>query len=231
MLGDARPRLVEGFLHAVTRGTHHLRVDAQFLAVVDAEVVGGGIGVEDGGDVVFGVTRCKQHARYGKHAGNALCLQAVEARPDDGGGELEIAVFNRVLRQVLLEMFGQHCEFPHRILVAAAVSAQHHTQFFRHRSCLPDLARPRARPGPEDSPGLGPAFGSAAPEFAFSPVSGDAVKRSSRPPNALSQARLRRPRTRSRPVPSRRTGTGVLPAPFRSPGRRSRSVRPWHCGR
>ena len=101
---------------------------------------------------------CKQHAGHGEHAGHTLRLEAVEAGADDGGGKFEVAVFDRILRQALLQVFGKDREFPDRVLVAAAVAAQHNTQFFRHWSCLPIKRAPGRGPVRKTAPALAPLW-------------------------------------------------------------------------
>ena len=122
MQGNIRRVCIKRFLNAVACRPHHLGVDAQFLAIVDFQTVGCGIGVEHGRNVVLGVARGKQHAGHGQHALNALGSQAVEAGADDGGGKFEVAIFNRVLRQAPFEMLGEHGEFAHCVQIPAAMA-------------------------------------------------------------------------------------------------------------
>ena len=96
----------------------------------------GGVGVEDAGDVVFGVAGRKQHAGNSQHAGDALVAQLVEADVDDRVGELKVAVFDRVLRQAGAKTFGDFGEFFNGETVSAAVAADHDAQFFGHEVCL-----------------------------------------------------------------------------------------------
>ncbi len=152
------PACIERLLHAVGGGAHHLGVDAEILAVIDPEIVGGGIGVEHRGNVVLGVARREQHAGHGEHAGDALGFQLVQTGADDRGGEFEIAIFDRIVRQALLQMFRQHGELAHRRRIAAAVATNHHTEFFRHVRYLP-YASAAGKSGPEGSSGLGPRLG------------------------------------------------------------------------
>jgi hypothetical protein len=83
-------------LDALGGGAQHLGVDAEFAAIVDADAVGGSIGVEHRRDVVLGMAGGKQHARHRQYMADALGAQAVEAVAQDGLGELEIAVLDRI---------------------------------------------------------------------------------------------------------------------------------------
>ena len=103
---------VNGLLNAGTGGCDHLGVDAEFAAIGDLQAVFGGVGVEHGGDVVFGVHRGKEHARNGEDALAARFAQAVETIADHWIGEFEIAVVDLPLvRQVGRELFSQNLEF------------------------------------------------------------------------------------------------------------------------
>ncbi len=99
-----------------------------------------------------------------------LALQLIETVADDRRGKFEIAVFDRVVRQTLSQMTGEHGEFRDRIGIAAAMAAQHHTEFFRHVPAFPRAAPPYDRRGRQLR--HWPPIGSAAPEFAFSPSRG-----------------------------------------------------------
>ena len=89
----------------------------------------------------------KQHAGHSEHTIDAARPQLVQTITDDWGGKFEIAEFDRVLRQALFQMPGQHGKFTHRRGIAAAMSTQHHAKFFAH--VLPSkcsAVRKRVRP-------------------------------------------------------------------------------------
>ena len=136
MPSNALVGTVEGFLDTICGSPHHFGIYAEFLAVFDPEIVLRAIGVENRGDVIFRVARCKQHSGHGEHPLHALGLQHIKAVADDGGGKFEVAIFHRVLRQALLEVLGEHGEFGDRIGIPAAMATQHYAQFC-HFACLP----------------------------------------------------------------------------------------------
>jgi hypothetical protein len=67
-----RPERRNGLLDAVGGGAQHLGVDAELAAVVDAQRIGGGVGVEHRGDVVLGMAGGEQHAGHRQHVIDAL---------------------------------------------------------------------------------------------------------------------------------------------------------------
>ena len=121
---------IKRFLNAVAGGAHHLGVNAKFLAVVDLEIILGGIGVEHGGNVILGMARRKKHSGHGEHARHTLGFQGIKTIADNRRGKFEIAIFHRVLRQALFQVFGEHGEFGDRVFIAAAMATQHYAQFF-----------------------------------------------------------------------------------------------------
>ena len=129
--------LIERCLNAVTSGAHHFGVNAQFFAIFNIEIVGGGIGVEHRWNIILGVACGKEHAGHSENTGDIFSLQRIQASADDGRGKFEIAKFNRVLWQALFEMLRQHRKFLHSAFITAAMAAEHYTEFFRHSLRLP----------------------------------------------------------------------------------------------
>ena len=107
-------------------GGDHPGVDAQFAPVMDVDIVSGGIGVENGGNVVFRVHRGEEHSGDGENAVAACVAQAVEAVANDRVGEFKVAVVNHpVGGQQGRQFFGQHGEFVDSGLRAGAMAADH----------------------------------------------------------------------------------------------------------
>lgn len=118
-----------------TRGSgDHFRVNAEFAAVGDFDTVFGGVGVEDRGDVIFGMHRSEQHAGNGEDAGAAAGPKFVEAVADDGVGKFKVAVFGLpIVREIGGEFVSQCREFIDSGLRARAVAADHDASFGRGR--------------------------------------------------------------------------------------------------
>ena len=72
MPSDIALSAIERFLDPVGSGANHLGVDAELLAVINLESVFGRISIEDGGNVVLGVTGGEEHAGDGQHLVNAF---------------------------------------------------------------------------------------------------------------------------------------------------------------
>ena len=116
---------LETLADALAGRPDHLRIDAELAAIANGEIVLGGIGVEDGGNVVLGVAGGKQHARQRHDVPRTLAPQLVEAGADDGLGKFQIAMLGAPIGQARLQLFGKAAKFLHRRLVAAAMAAEH----------------------------------------------------------------------------------------------------------
>lgn len=126
-------RLVDSRLDAVAGSADHLQIDAELAAVIDDEIlVLRLVGVEHRGNVVLGVAGGKQHARHGKDTRDPLFAQAVEAGRNHRIAEFEIAIFDRHIGIAGAQRFRDHGEFLRCVLIAAAVAADHDSEFFRH---------------------------------------------------------------------------------------------------
>ena len=124
---------VDRFLNTGSGGFHHACVDGQFAAIGDRHLrMHGLIGVEDRGNVVLGVTSGKQHARHGQNAGAAGLAQLVQSVMNDRVGEFQISVFHRPIGEAGRQAFRQLCKLLYGTLVAAAMAADHQSEFFAH---------------------------------------------------------------------------------------------------
>ena len=106
----------------------HLEVNPQFPAVIDPQAGFGGIGIENGGDVVFGVASGKQHGRHGQHPLHPLGPQAVEPLAQDRPGKFQVAVGHGHLGHQLAQGFSQLGKFGHGQAIAAAMAADQHAE-------------------------------------------------------------------------------------------------------
>ena len=106
----------------------HLEVYAQFPAVINAQAGFGRIGIENGGDVVFGVAGGKQHGGHGQHPLHALGPQAVEPLAQDRPGKFQVAVGHGHLWHQLAQGFRQLGKFGHSQAITAAMAADQHPQ-------------------------------------------------------------------------------------------------------
>ena len=143
---DGAARRRQRALHPFARGADQLEIDAELVAVVDAQpLVPGGVGIEHRRDVVLGVAGGEQHAGDGDHALRAGAAEAVEAVADDRTGEFEKARFHRAAGQARGDRARHGGELRHRIGVAAAVAADHHPGFSVHPAS-PARLTPGTRP-------------------------------------------------------------------------------------
>jgi hypothetical protein len=127
------------------------------------------------------VAGSEQHAGYRQSARDGLRAKLVEALTNDGSSEFQITVFDRMVREPLAQSFSKSRKLRNGTLVAAAVTAKHDPEFFRHRSIL----KPHWRAGGDeeteaDKPpwrasGLGPRSGSTSLEMSFSSLKRNAA--------------------------------------------------------
>ena len=119
-------------------GADHLEVDAQLAAVFDADAgILRLIGVEHRRDIVLGVAGGEKHARHREHSRHALVAQPVEAGMDHRIAEFQIAIFDGRLRIAFLQPLRDLGEFARRVLVAAAMAADHDAELFaRAHACV-----------------------------------------------------------------------------------------------
>ena len=117
----------------VTGSLQHLQIDGQLAAILDGDAMLGSIGVEHGGNIVFRVTRGKQHARHRQHMRHALFAQLVEPGLDHRRGKFQISVFHRPVREQRGQLFCQYGKFGNCGFRPRAMPTDHHAIFGRRR--------------------------------------------------------------------------------------------------
>ena len=118
----------EGLANPGRRRLDHLEVDPQLPAVIDAQAGFGRIGIENGGDVVFGVAGGEQHGGHGQHPLHPLGAQVLKPLAQDRPGKFQVAVGHRHLGHQLAQGFSQLGKFGHGQAIAAAMAANQHPQ-------------------------------------------------------------------------------------------------------
>ena len=118
---------LQPFLDAGRSGADHPQIDPQLAAIVNGHVrVHRLIGVQYRGDVILGVTGCKQHAGHRQNVVHALRLQRVQSLVQNRIGKFQIAVIHRHFWKALTQPLGKTGELINGIFVAAAMTADHH---------------------------------------------------------------------------------------------------------
>ena len=112
----------------VARRLQHLQVHRQFPSILNGDAMLGGVGVENGRNVIFRVSGGKQHTRHRENMIDALFTKPVQPRLYDRRGEFEIPIFHRPVGEQRRQLFRQHGKFSHGGFRPRPVTADHHTK-------------------------------------------------------------------------------------------------------
>ena len=125
---------VQSLLNPSSCRGDHQPVHAEFTAVVDLQSGFSAVRVENGRDVVLGVSGGKQHRRHGKHLDDALLAQPFQTISQDGPCEFQKPIFDRQSRKTLFESVGQPLKLGNRQPVATAMTTDQNSMFGCSRS-------------------------------------------------------------------------------------------------
>ena len=104
----------DSILDAACGGGDHFGVNAQFAAIADGDAVLRGVGVQHGGNVVFGVHGCKQHTGHSENTVATSGAQVIKTVTDHGVGKFQIAVIAQpVVGQIRGELLRKGRKFIH----------------------------------------------------------------------------------------------------------------------
>ena len=104
-------RLVKRLGDTVACRLQHLKIDRKLAAILDGDAMLGGIGIENGRDIVLRMSGGEQHARDGQHMCHALFPKFVQTGFDDRRRKFQIAVFDRPVREQRCQLLGQNGKF------------------------------------------------------------------------------------------------------------------------